>query len=166
MPFNCHGSRCQESRDKQALGNPKSKRWNRNLNLDDAIPTVIFFTRTPIHEMVLRTGVFWWHHIRTSLRSLFVLCCSSQKSLCPIHSPLRILSGFHMKIRRCGVRISGFHSSRSAGFQHQEGAAFFGGRHGGLLTFASADLRFFLVKVIVKMLMSLWFNQVEIEKNK
>lgn len=58
MPFNCHSSRCQESRDKQALGNPKSKRWNRNLNLDDAIPTVIFFTRTPIHEMVLRLVFF------------------------------------------------------------------------------------------------------------
>lgn len=148
MPFNCHGWRRQESRDKQTLGNPTSKRWTRNFKVDDAILIVIFFIRTPAWNGSL-TGVFGG-----IISEPVYAFCSSFAAALPkakryilkkktLSNTFTFENSVRISHEITAVCCSNQWMSTLQPASSIKRGAWLGGRHGGLLTYTSADLRFF-----------------------
>lgn len=162
MPFNCHGWRRQESRDKQTLGNPTSKRWTRNFKVDDAILIVIFFIRTPAWNGSL-TGVFGG----IISEPVYAFCSSFAAALPKAKRYILKKKNFVQYIHLwefCqdftwnygGVLFESMDVIAAAGFQHKKGGLTRG------TPWPSTHLyqcwsEIFLGMVIVRMLMPLWF---------
>lgn len=157
MPFNR-----QESRDKQTLGNPTSKRWTRNFKVDDAILIVIFFIRTPAWNGSL-TGVFGG----IISEPVYAFCSSFAAALPKAKRYILKKKNFVQYIhlwKFCqdftwnygGVLFESMDVNAAAGFQHKKGGLTRG------TPWRSTHLyqcwsEIFLGMVIVRMLMPLWF---------